>query len=287
MKRQKRKVSALTGVLGIVGHPIDHTLSPLMHNRAAELLNLDYVYAAFDVAPKDLRKAIAGLRGLGVRGINVTVPHKEKVIPFLDSLDEEVLLTGAVNTITLENGRLTGSNTDGKGFIKSLTIRGFDLRDKKVAIVGAGGSARAIGVAVCQAGAEEVTVINRSAPRGRRLARHLSQLGKVAFVSASSDNAAKAVRESDIIVQTTPCGMKRSDPLPPISAGFRKEQLVYDIIYSVETRFLQKAKSKGASTVNGLEMLVYQGSESFRIWTGSPFPDGKILGLLKRTLCRR
>lgn len=284
MNRQKHKIARAATVLGVIGHPVNHTLSPLMHNRAAKLLNLDYVYVAFDVAPKNLRKVFAGLRGLGVRGLNVTVPHKEKVIPFLDSLDEEVLLAGAVNTITLENGRLVGSNTDGKGFMKSLKVRGFDLRNKKVAIMGAGGAARAIGVAVCRAGAEEVTVINRSALRGKRLARHLSQLGKVAFVSASSDNAVSVVRASDIIVQATPCGMKRSDPLPAGSAGFRKKQLVYDIIYSAETRFLQKAKSKGAYTANGLEMLVYQGSESFRKWTGSPFPEGKILGFLKRTL---
>lgn len=284
MKRQKRKVHTAGTVLGIIGHPIGHTLSPIMHNRAAKLLNLDYVYVAFDVAPKNLRKVFDGIRGLGIRGLNVTVPHKEKVIPFLDSLDEEASLTGAVNTITLENGRLAGSNTDGKGFIKSLAAKGFDLRDKKVAIIGAGGSARAIGVAACRAMASKVTVINRSGLRGRRLARHLSQLGEATFVAASSDKAAGAVRESDIIVQTTPCGMKRSDPLPAGSAGFRKGQWVYDIIYSAETRFLEKAKSKGARTVNGLGMLVYQGSESFRRWTGSPFPEGEILGFLKRTL---
>lgn len=271
-------------LLGIIGHPVAHSLSPLMHNRAAGLIGLDCVYAAFDVPPQNLKEAITGMRGLGLKGLNVTVPHKEKVIPFLDRLDEEAALIGAVNTVTLKNGRLVGSNTDGVGFIRSLTQKGFRPRGKSAAIIGAGGSARAIGVALCRAGVSKLVIINRSAPRGRRLARGLSKLGDVSFAASDKSHAAEA---ADIIVQTTPCGMKRSDALPASGLAFRKGQWVYDIIYSpIETRFLKKARLKGAKTLNGLGMLVYQGSESFKMWTGRRFPEDKIAAYLKRIVMK-
>lgn len=274
-------------LLGIIGHPVAHSLSPLMHNRAAELIGLDCFYAAFDVAPQNLKKALTGMRGLGVEGLNVTVPHKEKVVRFLDRLDEEAALIGAVNTISLKNGKLIGSNTDGRGFIRSLEQKGFRPRGKRAAIIGAGGSARAIGVALCLAGVSKLVVINRSSSRGRRLARALSKLGDVSFAASDKSYAAKAAEEADIIVQTTPCGMKRSDALPVSGLAFRKGQWVYDIIYSpIETRFLKKARLKGAKTLNGLGMLVYQGSESFKIWTGRRFPEDKIVGFLKRTVMK-
>jgi len=222
-----------------------------------------------------------------VEGLNVTVPHKEKVIPFLDRLDEEAALIGAVNTITLKNGRLIGSNTDGKGFIRSLGQKGFRPRGKSAAIIGAGGSARAIGVALCRAGLSKLTVINRSAPRGRRLARTLSKLGDVSFAASDKSLAARAAEAADIIVQTTPCGMKQSDALPVRGLAFHKGQWVYDIIYSpIETSFLKKARLKGAKTLNGLGMLVYQGSESFKMWTGRRFPEDKIVAYLKRTVMK-
>ncbi|MFQ5431707.1 MAG: shikimate dehydrogenase [Nitrospinota bacterium] len=274
-------------LLGIIGHPVAHSLSPLMHNRAAELIGLDCLYAAFDVAPQNLKEALTGMRGLGIDGLNVTVPHKEKVIPFLDRLDDEAALIGAVNTITLKDGRLLGGNTDGKGFIRALGKKGFRPRGKSAAIIGAGGSARAIGVALCRAGVSKLVVINRSATRGRRLARILSKLGDVSFAASDKSYAARVAEAADIIVQTTPCGMKRSDPLPVSGIAFHGGQWVCDIIYSpIETRFLKKAGLKGAKTLNGLGMLVCQGSESFKIWTGCRFPEDKILGFLKRTVMK-
>ncbi|GMT41593.1 MAG: shikimate dehydrogenase (NADP(+)) [bacterium] len=259
-----------------------------MHNYAAELLGLDYVYVSFDVHPDNLRKIFNGVRGLGIKGLNVTVPHKEKVIPFLDRVEEDASIMGAVNTITLDNGCLVGANTDGTGFIKSIAAEGLDPNGKKVAIVGAGGSARAIGVALCRAGASSITVINRSASRGKRLARHLSKLGDVSFVASDSESerVKEATYASDLIVQTTPCGMKRTDPLPAEQVAFRKGQLLCDIIYTIETPFMKKARSMGARAINGLGMLVCQGSESFRIWTGHSFPEKEILGFLKRILSK-
>lgn len=274
-------------LLGIIGHPVAHSLSPLMHNRAAELLGMDYVYVSFDVAPQNLKRALSGIRALGLEGLNVTVPHKEKVVHLVDKVDEEAALIGAVNTITLKNGRMVGGNTDAIGFIRSLKEKGFRPRGRHAAIIGAGGSARAVGVALCRAGAKRLVIINRNRSRGRRFARELSKLGNVSFVASDDISAAKAAGECDLIVQTTPCGMKRTDPMPVAGITFHKGQWVYDIIYSpIETRFLKKARMSGARTVNGLGMLVCQGSESFKMWTGHHFPEDKILGLLKRTVTR-
>lgn len=272
-------------VYGIIGHPVGHTLSPMMHNRAAGLLGLPYSYVAFDVPPEKLKTAIGAVRSLGIFGLNITVPHKERVITYLDRIEEEALLIGAVNTISLINGQLTGTNTDGLGFIRSLKMEGFNPRKKKVALIGAGGSARAIGVSLCRAGISEIVVINRSTVRGKRLAGNLNEFGEAWFVPAEdSKKVQDAINRCDLVVQTTPCGMKKKDPLP-ISARFSKGQWVYDIIYSPwQTRFLAKAGSGGARTINGLGMLIYQGSESFRIWTGKPFPEGKILEWMKKSV---
>ena len=269
-------------VLGIIGHPISHTLSPLMHNAAAQALSLQYVYAAFDVKPENLKKSVEAFRMLGIRGLNVTVPHKVAVMKYIDALDEEATGIGAVNTILNNDGVMTGYNTDGIGFTRSLKSEGFSPKGKKVALIGAGGSARAIGVSLLKAGASNVTVINRSKPGGARLARELSGFGNAEFALASGGDAGKIIGSSDLVVQTTPMGMKKNDPLPIADTPVEKGQLVYDIIYSpFETRFLKTARDRGCRTINGLGMLVYQGSESFRIWTGKKFPEEKILTLLR------
>jgi shikimate dehydrogenase len=272
-------------VLGIIGHPIAHSLSPLMHNFAAKALGLNYVYVAFDVPPDSLRAAVAAIRALGIAGVNVTVPHKEKVIQALDGLEEDAAVIGAVNTITLADGRLVGANTDGIGFIRALKAAGVQPAGKKAVVIGAGGSSRAIGVSLWRAGVEGITVVNRSEPGGKRLARQLSSFGRTAFRLSSSAEARDAVAAADIVVQTTPVGMKKADPLPMADPPFRKGQLVYDIIYApVETQFLKAAKKAGAYTMNGLSMLVYQGSESFKRWTGHRFPEEKVLRHLKKRL---
>lgn len=274
-------------VYGIIGHPVSHSLSPVMHNRAAKLLDLNYVYVAFDVAPSELKRALAAMRPLGIKGLNVTVPHKETVIPYLDRLEEEAALIGAVNTITVKKGALVGGNTDGIGFIESIKKSGFRPRGKRAAIIGAGGSARAVGAALCRAGVSKVIIVNRSESRGRLLARRLSKLGDCSFASSGGSFAKKEAGKCDLIVQTTPCGMKKGDRLPVSGIAFHAGQTVCDIIYSpIETSFLKKAGQEGAKTVNGLGMLVYQGSASFNKWTGHKFPKEKILRFLKRTILK-
>ena len=281
-------------VLGIIGHPVSHSLSPLMHNTAAHELGLPYQYLTFDVDPVDpseLKKAIAGIRSLSIAGINVTVPHKERAAKYVDSLDKDAELIGAVNTITNRKGLLEGSNTDGIGFLRSLKSAGFSPKNRRVAIIGAGGSTRAIVVSLLRAGVTEIKLINRSKDRAKKLVSRFSELGDISYAGSGDIKSMEAIEGCDLLVQTTPLGMKPSDP-PPVSAGlkgvpFRKGQYVYDIIYSPpETAFLKSAKRAGAHTVNGLEMLLYQGSESFKIWTGKRFPEDVVLRRLKRFLLK-
>ncbi len=275
-------------VLGIFGHPVAHSLSPLMHNFASKKLGLPYTYVAFDVEPAMLKKAVDGIRALGIAGVNVTVPHKEAVVRHLDAVDAEARAIGAVNTIINNGGKLTGTNTDGIGFLRALKTRRFNPRGKRVIIVGAGGSSRAIGVTLWRAGVKEIAVINRTPAAGKKLVEALSQFGAATFVPAASADAGALLAKADLVVQCTSLGMKKDDPLPLRDPAFRKGQLVYDIIYSpVETRFLAAARRAGADTMNGLAMLVYQGSESFRLWTGKKFPEEAALKLLKRHLGRK
>jgi shikimate dehydrogenase len=276
-------------VLGIFGHPVAHSLSPAMHNHAARLLGLGYAYVAFDVRPESLRRAVESVRTLGIVGVNVTVPHKEKVARLVDKLDGDAKIVGAVNTITLKDGRLIGTNTDGVGFLRSLTEEKINPAGKTAVIIGAGGSSCSIGLSLLRAGASGITVVNRSSAGGEKLVRLLSPFGKISFVPSSSPSVADAFSEADIVVQTTPLGMKKSDPLPIANPSFfHSGQIVYDIIYAPEkTKLLKWAEKKGARTMNGLTMLVQQGSESFKTWTGQRFPEKKVLGFLKKLLKER
>lgn len=266
-------------VLGIIGHPVGHSLSPLMHNFATKELGLPFAYVAFDVAPADLKAAVRGLRALGVAGFNVTVPHKVAVMKCLDETDATAQCIGAVNTVVNKNGKLCGTNTDGAGFMRSLEKAKFNPAGKSVVIIGAGGSTRAIGVSLLRAGVKRLTLVNRTRCRGLEMARILARHGDA--VLAEGADATESMEAAALVVQTTSLGMKRSDPLPVAAPRFRKGQLVYDIIYApAETKFLAVARKAGAKTMNGLAMLVYQGSESFRLWTGKKFPEEKALKLL-------
>lgn len=271
-------------VLGIIGHPVSHSLSPAMHNHAARVLGLGYSYVAFDVGPGSPKPSLDAVRALGIVGVNVTVPHKEAAARLVDKLEGDAARIGAVNTITNVKGALIGSNTDGIGFIRALKREKINPAGKKIVVVGAGGSSRSICLALLREGAV-LTIVNRTPEAGRRLARLLSPFGKASFLPSSSLMAAEAAAEADVIVQTTPLGMKKSDPLPLADPRFHKGQVVYDIIYSPErTKLLKLADKEGARTINGLSMLVFQGSESFKIWTGRSFPEEKALSFLKRKL---
>lgn len=268
-------------ILGIIGYPIGHTLSPLMHNTAIKQLGIDYIYLPFEVKKENIRIAIGGLKGLGIKGINVTIPHKESVIPYLDSLDEDARLIGAVNTIKLDGDKLNGYNTDGRGFSESLKRDAHEnVKGRSIVILGAGGAARAIAIQITLEGAERIIIANRTIERGEKLAGYINARCKVQnakcnvkTVSLEDNSLVEYFREADIIINTTPVGMKGYDQ-PLFAYDYISDRhLVCDIVYKpLKTELLKEADKRGARTLNGLGMLVYQGSLSFKIWTGYEMP---------------
>ncbi|SHF03053.1 shikimate dehydrogenase [Desulfofundulus australicus DSM 11792] len=268
-------ISARTRVCGLLGYPVEHSFSPAMHNAAFRHLGLDFVYLAFPVHPERLEEAVAGVRALHLAGVNVTVPHKEKVIPYLDELTDGARLAGAVNTIVHREGHLVGHNTDGAGFVRFLTAdAGFNPAGKRVLVLGAGGAARAVAVHLALAGVEQVLVANRTPSRAAELAAliHDQTPARACAVPWPAD---VLPGEVDLIVQTTPLGMHpRVDACPDFPFHrLRPEQVVVDLVYNPpRTLFMERAARSGARVYNGLGMLLYQGVLAFELWTGERAP---------------
>lgn len=260
-------ISGKTKITGLFGYPVEHSLSPAMHNAAFEHLNLDYCYVTFSVRPDLLGDAVKAIRALNLSGVNVTVPHKENVIPFLDEISEEASFIGAVNTIKNDNGRLTGYNTDGRGFMQSLANAGIDVGDKKILIIGAGGASRAIGYYLCKE-ASEVHLFDVDDKKADLLKEHLNKLkGNVFLAGARSVKDKDFFSGIDVIINATPLGLKLDDPMPVDISLLDSKHIVCDLIYK-ETPLLHKASEKGCRIMNGLGMLLYQGVFAFEIWTG-------------------
>lgn len=260
-------ISGKTKVTGLFGYPVEHSLSPAMHNAAFEHLNLDYCYVTFSVRPDLLGDAVKAIRALSLSGVNVTVPHKENVIPFLDEISEEASFIGAVNTIKNDNGKLTGYNTDGKGFMQSLSETGIDIRGKKILIVGAGGASRAIGYYLCKE-ASEVHLFDVDDKKANSLKEHLNKLKwNVSLAGARSVKDKDFFSGIDIIINATPLGLKPDDPMPVDITLIKNSHVVCDLIYK-ETPLLREANKIGCKTMDGLGMLLWQGVFAFEIWTG-------------------
>jgi len=247
-----------------------------MHNRAFEILDLDYRYLPFVVEERDVKAAIEGVRALKIKGINVTMPHKEAVIEFLDELSNEAAIIGAVNTIHNDNGRLIGYNTDGAGFLRSLREESFDPEGKNAVILGSGGAAKAVAVALAQAGAKSITIFARKVEKAKdikdRLKSNFSQI-QVETLSFEG-NLADTLSVGELIVNATPIGMKESGDLLPVPLELINDRhFVYDLVYTpLETALLKAAKGRGARVANGLGMLLYQAAAAFEIWTGISAP---------------
>jgi len=271
-------VTELTGaaaVVGLIGRPVAHSLSPRMHNRAFAHLGMDWVYVPFEVADDAVSAALAGVKALSIRGVNVTVPHKTAVIPFLDELTPEAAAMGAVNTIVNDSGRLVGHNTDGSGFVRSLReVAGFDPHGARVLVLGAGGAARAVAIALARAGAERVAVANRTESKARRLAEDVARHGaSSAGLSLAREPLAAELRAADAVVQTTSVGMAGDPSLPLDPDLLAPRHLVADIVYTpLKTPLLRAAEARGCRTLPGWGMLLYQGVEAFECWTGTPAP---------------
>jgi shikimate dehydrogenase len=273
-------LSGRTRLLGVIGHPIVHSLSPRMHNAALAQYGaegdgadyIDYVYVAMDVQPERLRAAVRGLAALGFVGFNVTMPHKEVILSLLDELDPSARLAGAVNTVVAEGGKLRGLNTDGSGFIEACEEAGVSLAGRRVLILGAGGAAAAIAVAALGAGASWLCIANRTLPKAEELRRRLSEVAPSAKTSACPlEGAASAAAEADILVNATYLGMKREDPLPLPAEALGAQKVVCDAVYlpgGEETALIRSAREAGARTVPGDRMLLYQGVQAQRVWTG-------------------
>ena len=279
-------VSGATRLYGIMGHPIGHSLSPLMHTLAFRHHGLDAVYVPFAVAPDDLGRAVTGAAALGVAGFNVTIPHKEAIMACLDEVTDEASAIGAVNTVHLQDGRTTGYNTDGAGFLQPLQNLGAPLHELSVCVLGAGGAARALAAALLNAGCPRLVIANRTQARSERLAADLQKRFVGAEVRAvPMSAAADAARQSRLIVNATSLGMHEGDePLLP-GRCFGPDQIAYDIVYRpLNTPFLQDARAAGATTVGGLDMLMGQGAAAFTIWTGLDFPWGAVRPALEARL---
>lgn len=282
------QVKASTGLVALLGHPVQHSLSPLMHNAAFAAGGQNLVYLAFDVEPGDLVAALAGLKALGFRGANVTVPHKEAVIPYLDVVDPVAARIGAVNTIVNEDRCLKGYNTDGSGFLRSLEEAGFDPAGKRAVILGAGGAARAVAFALATAGCGSLVLANRTPERATELAGALAGAGLPAPVVYRLGDAGmrSEVEAADLVLNTTSLGMwprVEETPLPP--DWFRPGQWVYDLVYNpLETKFLAGARRRGCRVISGLDMLLYQGAAAFTLWTGREAPVAVMDRVLREAM---
>lgn len=239
-----------------------------MHNAGFAHLNLNYCYLPFLVKPQKLKDAVNGIKAMNFRGINLTIPHKEEVIQFLDEIDYEAEIIGAVNTIVNDNERLVGYNTDGRGFIKSLEEQGIDLSDKTVFVIGAGGASKGICFYLAKK-AKKLIIYNRSIDRRDALIESLNKAQKLLTLigSAELDEAYNA----EIIINTTPLGLKDDDPIPIDPKYIHKGHIICDLIFS-DTKLLQIARQIGAKTISGHGMLLWQGAYSFELWTGVSAP---------------
>jgi shikimate dehydrogenase len=264
-------------ICGIIGDPIEHSMSPAMHNAAFDKLGLNYLYVPFRVKREELDKAIAGVRALNIRGLNVTIPHKVTVIPFLDELDPLAQKIGAVNTIVNDDGVLTGYNTDATGFLQTLLERGVEPRGKNMVILGAGGASRAISFIIAERGAQLV-ILNRllELDWAEELASRISQVFKkeVKALELNGKNLAKVLDKADILVNATSVGMSPNIDETPVSPDLIRPSLtVFDIVYNpIKTRLLREAEAAGAKTISGVDMLVWQGALAFELWTGAKAP---------------
>ncbi len=270
-------ISGKTRVCGVIGDPIEHTMSPVMHNAAFKELGIDYLYLPFRVKKEQLSKAVEGMRALNIRGLNVTIPHKVAIIPFLDELDPLAEKVGAVNTIVNDGGVLTGYNTDATGFLQALLERKVEPDGKNMVILGAGGASRAISFILAERGANLV-ILNRQLELdwAEALARQISQVLKkeVKALELGENNLATVLDGADILINATSVGMNPNIDETPVPGRLLKPGLiVFDIVYNpIKTRLLREAGEAGAETISGLDMLVWQGALAFEKWTGRKAP---------------
>lgn len=263
-------------LVGVFGHPVAENPTGVMQEAAFQARGLNWRYLTIEVRPEDLAGAMVGLRAFNMRGINLTIPHKVAVIQYLDRLSPEAELMGAVNTVVREGDQLIGHNTDGKGFLRSVREdAGVDPKGKRIVFLGSGGAARAMTVELALAGAAHITIVNRTPSRGQELAKLLREKTPVTAQFVHWQGEYVVPPEADILVNATPVGLFPNVEEMPlvVMASIRPDLLVCDVIPNPpRTAFLRAAKARGARTLDGLGMLVYQGAIAFQMWTGVEAP---------------
>lgn len=273
MTDKKALITGKTKLLGVIGHPVEHSLSPVMHNAAIASLGLEYAYLPFPIEPENLEIAIAGFAAIGVVGFSVTIPHKQAIIPLLTEISPLAQAIGAVNTVTRQNGKLVGTNTDIEGFIAPLqTTYNQDWSQKVAVILGNGGAARAVVAGCHQLGLAEIHVVGRNQQKLKEFRNSWanSSLGDNLQIH-QWEELAKLIPQANLLVNTTPIGMYPKIEESPLSAEqiahLPKGAIAYDLIYIPKpTQFLQLAEKQGAISIDGLEMLVQQGAAALKIW---------------------
>lgn len=275
--------------LGVMGWPVEHSLSPAMQNAVLKKAGLDYAYIALPVPPQQLERAVDGLRAMGFCGWNVTIPHKTDIMKFLDEVDSSAKMIGAVNTVVNKDGRLKGFNTDAAGFLRGLEYSGFNAAGRNAVILGAGGAARAVIWGLCRAGVSDIVLGVRNPEKAEILVEMYRDYVPIKALSWESEEFRSEFKTAELLVNTTPLGMSpNTDGMPPVELELLpKTALVYDIVYTpAETRLLKEANGLGHATVNGEYMLAGQGAEAFRMWTGQT-PDEDLMRRILRESLRK
>lgn len=285
-----KKTGSEIQLYGIFGYPLKHTLSPVMQEAAFRKLNIPAFYLPFEIKRNEISKLLRNKRKIILDGFNVTVPYKELMFKQVDKVSPEAKAVGAVNTVKVKNGKLHGFNTDIYGFSRSLKTDGkFNPKGKKAVVLGAGGAAKSVVYSLVKGGASAVSVGDLVAAKAKSLVQRFTKLRKACGLRTflpEQDNVKNELADTDLFVNATPVGLKKNDPLlVPKSAFPKKKIVVYDLIYNPETtKLLRTARACGHRTVNGLGMLLYQGAEAFRIWTGKEAPARVMKEALKKGL---
>lgn len=272
-----------TSIIGLMGHPIKQSFSPLIHNMTSQILDVDYIYLPFDVPAANLRNALKGVIALGIKGFNVTIPHKENIISFLHSVSEEASIVGAVNTVVNDMGKLVGYNTDVNGVYESLVPFKDEIANKEITVVGAGGAARAVIYTMIRYFKPSlINIVNRTEQRAENLKKYFSD--KTKFEDFKSfelfpPDLVEVFSNSKLIINATSVGMypEIDDTIINIPTVFSADQIVFDLVYNPpQTQLLKTAAAQNAKTLNGISMLVTQAAKAFELWTGKQMPIDKI-----------
>ncbi|MCM8778586.1 MAG: shikimate dehydrogenase [Candidatus Omnitrophica bacterium] len=282
-------MDAHTKIYGIIGYPVRHSFSPVMHNSAFQSAKINAVYLAFEVLPENLKDALVGMKAIGIQGFNVTIPHKETCIPFLDEVYPTAKIIGAVNTVVLKEGKFIGYNTDGKGFIRALeTELKIKPRGKRFFILGAGGAARAVGFNLLQEGARELALYDIVRSKAESLVIDLRLHFPNAQIELFTNLPNSPLKGFNCLINATPLGMKKEDALVIDPKVFHPKLIVCDLIYNPpQTKLLKIAQSKRLRTMNGLGMLLYQGVLSWEIWTGKKAPVSIMRKELEKAIAKK